>query len=172
MSLGRIGSRAVVVGLGVLTSLALMAAPSWAAKGGNRANAELCEKESAALVAQDGSHFKNAGACTSYAAKGGQLAQLEAQLLPEKKCFGVGVPCMNARASGFGLKPSTTVTLIMKISNGEARTEEQVPESGVVNFTLLVTFNCPVSGVSATATGTLASGLPVTAPVVTEPSSC
>jgi hypothetical protein len=31
MSLARIGSRAVVVGLGVLASLALMAAPSWAA---------------------------------------------------------------------------------------------------------------------------------------------
>jgi len=43
MSLRRIGTRGVVVGLGVLMSLALTAAPSWAAKGGNSANAALCE---------------------------------------------------------------------------------------------------------------------------------
>ena len=54
--------------------MALMAAPSWAAKGGNSANAALCEPGGYAgvLLAQDGSAFKNAGKCTSYAAKGGQ----------------------------------------------------------------------------------------------------
>jgi len=43
MSIGRIGTRAVVVGLGVLASLTLSAAPSWAAKGGNSAHSKLCE---------------------------------------------------------------------------------------------------------------------------------
>jgi hypothetical protein len=43
MSIGRIGTGMAVVGLGVLASLALIAAPSWAAKGGNSANSKLCE---------------------------------------------------------------------------------------------------------------------------------
>jgi hypothetical protein len=46
MSLARIGSRAVVVGLGVLAVLALMAAPSWAAGG-----TVLCIKPGAAVLA-------------------------------------------------------------------------------------------------------------------------
>src|SRR5262249_9862232 len=80
MPIGRIGTRAVVVGLGVLTSLALMAAPSWAAKGGNDGNAKLCGPGGypGALLAQDGSVFKNAGKCSSYAAKGGQIVGVNA----------------------------------------------------------------------------------------------
>ena len=75
MSLRRIGSRAVVVGLGVLTSLALMAAPSGAANEGNSANAKLCQPGGypGVLFNQQGEVFKNARACTKYAAKGGRL---------------------------------------------------------------------------------------------------
>ena len=63
MSIRRIGTRTVVAGLGVFASLALMAAPSWAAEGGNSANAKLCQPGGypGALLAQDGSAFKNVG---------------------------------------------------------------------------------------------------------------
>lgn len=73
MSIRRIGARAALVAVGVLVSVALMVSPSSAANGGNSANAARCEQEYGVLVAQDGSTFKNAGACTSYAAKGGVL---------------------------------------------------------------------------------------------------
>jgi hypothetical protein len=42
MSIRRTASRTVDVGLGVLASLAFAPAPSWAAEGGNSANAKLC----------------------------------------------------------------------------------------------------------------------------------
>jgi hypothetical protein len=56
--------------------LALMAAPSWAAKGGQSANAKLCEPGGypGVLFNQQGEAFRNAGARTTYAAKGGQIA--------------------------------------------------------------------------------------------------
>jgi hypothetical protein len=101
MSLGRIGSRAAVVGLGVLASLAVMAAPSWAAKGGNSANAKLCEPGGypGVLFNQHAETFKNEGKCTSYAAKGGRLVGVDA----------VAEPAVAGEfaetCSGFGLKP-------------------------------------------------------------------
>jgi hypothetical protein len=70
MSMARIGTRASVVGLGVLASLAFTAAPSWAERG-NSANAKLCHEYPGALPAQDGSAFKNAGQCTSYGSEDG-----------------------------------------------------------------------------------------------------
>ncbi len=100
MSIRRIGVRSTAVGLGVLASMALMAAPSWAAKGGNSANAALCEAGGYAgvLLAQDGSAFKNEGKCTSYAAKGGQLVGLDVVAGAASggffpvTCSGFGVP--------------------------------------------------------------------------------
>lgn len=104
MCLRRIGSRAVVVGLGAVASLALMAAPSWAAQGGNSANAELCHGGyPGVLLGQDGSAFKNAGKCTSYGAKGGQFAGVNAVVGPIE--FGL----FEVTYSGFGLKPGTEV---------------------------------------------------------------
>jgi hypothetical protein len=166
------GVRAALAAVGVLASVVFMAAPSWAA-GGNTANAKLCETESRALVAQDGSHFKNAGACTAYAARGGQLAKLEIQIHFESECFGeleLG-PCLSATASGFGLKPSTLVTEQIVGPGGSAASGEEVNELGVRAPFTNVALLCPTSGVSATAEGTLASGLPITARA-TEPSSC
>ncbi len=105
MSIGRIGTRAVIVCLGVFASMALMAAPSWAAKGGNSANAALCHGGYAGvLLAQDGSAFKNAGACTSYGAKGGQIAGVNVTAQPA-----VAGSLQEFRASGFGLAPGTEV---------------------------------------------------------------
>jgi hypothetical protein len=167
MSLGRIATRAAVVGLGVLASIVFMAAPSWAAKGGNSTNAKLCETESAALVAQNGNHFKNAGACTSYAAKGGQLAKLAVHVQFQSSCA-----CVTGSASGFGLKPSTLYSLRVEAAGGQfAEGDGAVDESGVVIPGTSISFGCPVSDVSARAEATLASGVPIKA-VTAETVSC
>jgi hypothetical protein len=113
MSLRRIGSRAVVVGLGVLASLALMAAPSWATKGGNSANAALCEPGGypGVLFNQQAEGFKNAGACTKYAAKGGQIAGVNATHGSQNNGG-----TFDASWSGFGLKPGSSVNGCSKYS--------------------------------------------------------
>jgi len=105
MAIGRIGTRAALVGLGVVTSLALTAAPSWAAKGGNSANAALCEPGGypGVLLAQDGNAFKNSGKCTSYGAQGGKIAGVNAVAGSVEAGF------FEAKYSGFGLKPETLV---------------------------------------------------------------
>jgi hypothetical protein len=101
MSTRRIVTRSAVVAIGVLASLALMAAPSWAAKGGNSANAKLCEPGGypGVLFNQQGEGFKNAGACTKYAAKGGQIAGADVVAQPA-----VG-GSFKTTCSGFGLAP-------------------------------------------------------------------
>lgn len=103
MSIGRIGARPAVVGLGILASMALTASPSWAANG-NSANAKLCAPGGypGALFAQDGSAFTNTGACVNYAAKGGQLGGVDAVAEPP-----VGGSFTEV-CTGFGLEPSTT----------------------------------------------------------------
>jgi hypothetical protein len=108
MSVGSMGARAALVAAGVLVSVALMAAPSWAAKGGNSANAKLCETGGypGVLLAQDGSSFKNEGQCTKYAAKGGQLAGVNGVPGPVEEPFGFRE--WTATFSGFGLKPGST----------------------------------------------------------------
>jgi hypothetical protein len=140
-------------------------------EGREQRQRELCETESAVLVAQNAGHFKNAGACTSYAAKGGQLAKLEVHIHFESNCTGLGsvvAECILGGASGFGLKPSTFVTVKAPAQGFEDMFE--VDESGAVS-TKEFGFRCPVSGVSATAEGTLASGVPIKA-VTTETLSC
>jgi hypothetical protein len=86
----------------VLTSLALMAAPSGAANEGNSANAKLCQPGGypGVLFNQQGEVFKNARACTKYAAKGGRLAGVSAVAEPASGGR------FNVNCSGFGLKPN------------------------------------------------------------------
>jgi hypothetical protein len=100
--MGRIGVRAAVVGVGVFASLAIMAAPSWAA---NRADSEkaLCKPGGypGVLLEQDASAFTNRGKCNSYVAKDGQLVGLNTALEPP-----VG-DSFNETCSGFGLKPDS-----------------------------------------------------------------
>jgi hypothetical protein len=102
MAVRRMRARVAVVGLGVLVSMALTAAPSWAR---NSTNAALCEAGGypGVLLAQDGSAFKNAGACTKYAAKGGQLAGVDAVAQP------ASAGEFSASYSGFGLEPGSIV---------------------------------------------------------------
>jgi hypothetical protein len=142
MSLRRIGSRAVVVGLGVLASLALMAAPSLAAKGGNSANAKLCEPGGypGVLFNQLGEGFKNAGACTKYAAKGGKLAGVDA--VAELAVGG----SFNATCSGFGLAPPNLETdCVAFYSSGASST---VPKQNAADGTVSIsaTFPCTHEG--------------------------
>jgi hypothetical protein len=134
MSLGRIGSRAVVVGLGVLASLALMAAPSWAAKGGNEANAALCEPGGYAgvLFNQQGETFKNAGACTKYGAKGGHLVGVDAVAGP---VVGNGY---TQTCSGFGLKPGSSAGCGVRRTGSSDIPFGEVEENG--------TFSLPIGG--------------------------
>ena len=110
MSVGRIGARVAAVGLGGLASIALIAAPSWAAHG-TGANAKLCGTYPGALFARDGSTFKNRGACAKYARKGGQLVGIDAVAEPAV------AGSFAETCTGFGLEPSTT-TLILEMGCG------------------------------------------------------
>jgi hypothetical protein len=136
--------RAVVVGLGVL---ALMAAPSWAAKGGNSANAALCAPGgyAGALLAQDGSAFTNEGKCTSYAAKGGQLVGVNAVGEPpvggsfNEVCSGFGLAGPNALCGAQYIGTNTT---IVKLVGGP------VEASGTWSFS--ISFPCVEQGIKVT----------------------
>jgi hypothetical protein len=97
MPIGRIGSRSVVVGLGVLASLAFTAAPSWAAKE----QAEVCHSYPGTLFTREGSAFKNTRACVEYARKGGQLVGIDAVAEPPVE------GSFKETCTGFGLRPST-----------------------------------------------------------------
>jgi hypothetical protein len=79
-----------------------MAAPSWAAKGGNSANAKLCEAGGypGVLFNQNGEAFKNEGQCTKAGAKG-ELVGVEAVAGP------VVAGKFTETCSGFGLKPGS-----------------------------------------------------------------
>jgi hypothetical protein len=138
MSIARISTRAAVVGLGVLASLAFTAAPSWAG-GGNSANAALCEEGgySGVLLAQNASAFKNAGECTSYGAQGGQIAGVNAVVEPQQRGSIFAVTY-----SGFGLKPNSTAVLGVRYGSGpfEAAFRPPVGETG--EFSFKVVFGC------------------------------
>ncbi len=114
MALARMGVRTVLIAVAVLVAAASMAAPSWAAKGGNSANAALCKPGNYAgvLLAQDGSAFKNAGKCTSYAAQGGQLVGVDA-VAGEGGAVGFPISC-----SGFGVKAGVFVDCGAKYRGG------------------------------------------------------
>jgi hypothetical protein len=149
MSIGRIGTRAVVVGLGVLASLALTAAPSWAANEGNSANAKLCQPGGypGVLFNQQGQGFKNAGACTKYAAKGGLIAG--ADVVTEPAVGGT----FNETCSGFGLAPSIYETVCFAVyGNGAFETSgEKNAANGTASVS--VTFPCTNEGSKVTGLG-------------------
>ena len=100
MSSRKMGARAALATAGVLVSVALMAAPSWAAPGGNSANDSLCHNYPGVLLAQDGSAFTNAGKCTAYGARGGQIAGVNA--VAEPLSGGLRVTW-----TGFGMEPGS-----------------------------------------------------------------
>jgi hypothetical protein len=97
MSIGSINARAAVVGLSVLASMALTAAPSWAAKE----QAELCHSYPGTLFTREGSALKNTRACVEYVGKGGQLVGIDAVAEPPVE------GSFKETCTGFGLRPST-----------------------------------------------------------------
>jgi hypothetical protein len=72
MSAGRLVTRAALVAVGVLVSVVLMAAPSWAAKPGNSVNAKLCQKGKWKELVNGERHvFQSEEECVAFGAKGG-----------------------------------------------------------------------------------------------------
>jgi hypothetical protein len=128
MSTRRIGIRAAVVGLGVLASLALMAAPSWAAKGGNSANAALCEPGGypGALLNGHAEAFKNEGQCTKAGAHG-ELAGVNVVTGP------VVVGKFTETCSGFGLKPASRFSCAASYGNNNRVTAFTVAADGTAS---------------------------------------
>jgi hypothetical protein len=124
----------------VLASLALMAAPSWAAKGGNSANAALCEPGGypGVLFNQQGEAFTNEGACTKYAAKGGQIAGVD--VVAEPAAGG----SFKETCSGFGLDPSK-MTICGALYDGFS--SDNIREHNAANGTASIsrTLSCAVT---------------------------
>jgi hypothetical protein len=82
-----------------------MGTPADAATGGNSANAAKCE-EGGYLDYTDaqGNAFKNAGQCTSYAARGGQL-------VPVPTGPDISIDQAAGTISGTGFTPNSTIAL-------------------------------------------------------------
>jgi hypothetical protein len=145
MSIGRIGARAAVISVGILTSTALAASPGWAALA-SKENSKLCKPGAypGALFAQDGSAFRNAKACVRYARKGGRLGGVDAVAEPPVE------GSFNETCTGFGLEPSTaTLTLEARCgatySNGDS-TGQYGPEEANGTWAVSTNIPCTLSG--------------------------
>jgi hypothetical protein len=158
MSIGRIGVRAAVVSVGILTSMALAASPGWAAPG-SRENAKLCKPGAypGMLFAQDGGAFRNAKACVRYVKKGGQLGGVDAVAeLPVEGSF-------SETCTGFGLEPSTATRILEAFcgatySNGDS-TGQYGPEEADGTWAVSTNLPCTLGGGQVVSLGVLASDL-------------
>jgi hypothetical protein len=143
MSIGRIGARAAVVGVGILVSSAVAASPGWAARGSNE-DAKLCRDYPGALFAQDGSAFENTKACVHYVKEGGHLGGVDAVAEPPVE------GSFNETCTGFGLEPSTpTLTLESRCgaaySNGDA-TGQYGPQEENGTWAVSTSIPCTLGG--------------------------
>jgi hypothetical protein len=175
-----------MLGLALLAALAsslVFAAGALAAKGGNSANAKLCQKAGwQTVMDSSAASFSSEDACVSYGAHGGAiytLASLEVEPCATQPFDGL---CVST--SGFGLAPTTFVTTPL-LKNGAAVTTEFliVQANGTVSGSPFAHFEAPcVAGnvYSATATGTSADsasaptvpGISIISNTVTRTSSC
>jgi hypothetical protein len=171
-----------VVIASVVSALALSGG-ALAAKGGNSANAKLCQKGGwQNLMDANGAAFTNQDQCVGYGAGGGAiyaLAQIEVTATdPQPAPDGFSVS-----TSGFGLEPTTLVTTtILKNDSLEKFESLFVDAKGEVNGSPFGTFGPCVNGDqwSASATGTSADslskptapGITVTSNTVTRSVSC
>jgi hypothetical protein len=169
--------------LATLTAALVFAGGALAAKGGNSANARLCQKGGwQALMDSSARSFPNQGACVSYGAHGGAiyaLARLEVELCANQPFDGI---CVST--SGFGLEPTTIVTTPLLKNGVPVLTDFLIVQAdGTVGAPPISFFEAPcVAGnvYSATATGTSADslgtptlpGIPITSNTVTRRSSC
>ncbi len=178
--------RKSMLGLALLAALAsalVVAGGAVAAKGGNSANAKLCQKAGwQSLMDSSAAPFSSEDECVSYGAHGGAiyaLADLEVEPCANQPFDGL---CVST--SGFGLAPTTFVTTPL-LKNGAAVTTEFliVQADATVGGQPFAHFEAPcVAGnvYSATASGTSADslstptmpGVPISSNTVTRTSSC
>ena len=175
--------------LGALALVALVASAlvfaggALAAKGGNAANAKLCQKGGwQTLMDSSAAAFANEDQCVAVGAKGGALYALAR--LHVERCDSQPFDGLCVSTSGFGLAPTTFATTPL-LKNGVAVTTEflVVQADGSVNGSPFAHFEAPcVAGnvYSATASGTSADsrstptqpGIPITTNTVTRTSAC
>jgi hypothetical protein len=166
-----------------LVAALLVSGSALADRGGNAANAKLCQKDGwHKLMGSSATPFGNQDECVSYGAHGGAiyvLARLHVEACASQPFDGL---CVST--SGFGLAPTTFVTTPL-LKNGTAVTTEFliVAADGTVSGSPFAHFEAPcVAGnvYSATATGTSAdslstptvAGIPITSNTVERASAC
>jgi hypothetical protein len=171
-----------LLGLALLAAF-VFAGGALAAKGGNSANAKLCQKGGwQTLMDSSAASFSSQDACVSYGAQGGTIYALAS--LTVEPCANQPFDGLCVQTSGFGLAPTTFATTPL-LKNGSATTTEFliVQADGTVSGSPFSHFEAPcVAGnvYSATATGTSAGslstpampGIPITSNTVTRTSSC
>jgi hypothetical protein len=179
-------NRIAVVALALLATLAtalVFAGGALAAKGGNSANAKLCQKGGwQTLMDSSANAFASEDECVSYGAQGGAIYALAR--LHVERCDNQPFDGLCVSTSGFGLAPTTFVTTPL-LKNGVAVTTEFliVQADGTVNGSPFAHFEVPcVAGnvYSATASGTSADslstptvpGIPITSNTVERTSAC
>jgi hypothetical protein len=175
-----------VLGLALLAALAtalVFAGAALAGKGGNSANAKLCQKDGwQALMDSSATPFSSEDDCVSTGAHGEPiytLASLHVAASANQPADGLAVS-----TSGLGLAPTAVVTTPL-LKNGVAVITGivPVPASGMIGPSPLGHISAPcVAGnvYAATATGTSADslsvptapGIPITSNTVTRTSSC
>jgi hypothetical protein len=175
-----------MLGLALLAAVAsalVFAGGALAAKGGNSANAKLCQKAGwQALMASSTAPFSSEEECVSYGAQGGAIYALAD--LEVKPCATQPFDGLCVSTSGFGLAPTTFVTTPLLKNDVAVTTEFLIVQAdGAVSGQPFAHFEAPcVSGnvYSATASGTSADslstptmpGVPITSNTVTRTSSC
>lgn len=170
--------------LAALATALVFAGGALASKGGNAANAKLCQKGGwQTLMDSSARPFADQDACVGYGAEGGAiyaLATLRVELCASQPFDGL---C--ASTSGSGLAPTTFVTTPL-LKNGNATTTQFLivaADGTATSGQPFAHFEAPcVAGnvYSATATGTSADslstpthpGIAITSNTVTRTSSC
>ncbi|MDQ1397103.1 MAG: hypothetical protein QOG64_2362 [Acidimicrobiaceae bacterium] len=149
----------------VVVALLGMGVPAGAVEGGNAVAAKRCAGEWATLRGAHGEKFKNAGQCTSFAAKGGQFApalQPLFMLLTYEPAFDGGSTNMTIDVSGL---VGATARLHEVI--GGFVLDGDVPSD---SFPLIQWWAC---GIPGTITVTYnATGASVSAPFAPPPEAC
>jgi len=169
--------------LATLVSALVLAAGALAANGGNSANAKLCQKGGwLTLMDSSTTAFPSEGECVSYGAHGGAIyaiASIEVAPCANQPFDGI---CVST--SGFGLKPTTVVTIPLLKNGSPVLTDILIVQAdGTVGAPPISFFEFPcVAGnvYSATGSGTSADslstptvpGITITSNTVTRTSAC
>ena len=169
--------------LATLVSAFVFAGGALAAKGGNSANAKLCQQGGwHGLMDSTTTPFSNEDQCVSYGAHSGAiyaLASIEVELCANQAFDGI---CVST--SGFGLKPTTIVATPLLKNGAPVLTDFLIVQAdGTVGAPPINFFEAPcVAGniYSATGSGTSADslstpktpGIQITSNTVTRTSAC